>query len=73
LITRDNEDELASRLVELVEQAAREALAVILSAETARDSNAYSLLRSRGFAVDWEEDDAAGGRVVTMVHLLKAL
>jgi len=72
LVSGDGDD-LASRLIELIEQAAREAGAVILSAETARDSNAYNLLRSCGFAVDWEEGDAARGRVVTMVHLLKAL
>jgi len=73
LIRGDNEDELASRLIELVEQAAREAGAVFIGAETARDSKAYNLLHSRGFAVDWEEGDAAHGRVVTIVHLLKAL
>ena len=72
-IAGDNEDELASRLIELVEQAAREAGAVFLGAETARDSKAYNLLHSRGFAVDWEEGDTAHGRVVTIVHLLKAL
>jgi hypothetical protein len=73
LIAGDNVDEPASQLIALVERAAREAGAVILTAETARDSNAYTLLLARGFSVDWEEGDAARGRVVTMVHLLKAL
>jgi hypothetical protein len=73
LIAGDNVDEPASQLMELVEQATREAGAVILTAATTRDSNAYTLLLARGFSVDWEEGDAARGRVVTMVHLLKAL
>jgi hypothetical protein len=73
LISGDNVNELASCLIELVEQAARDAGTVILVAETARDSHAYNLLCSCGFTVDWEEGDAARGRVVTMVHLLKAL
>jgi len=73
LIAGDNVDEPASRLIELLEQAAREAGAVILTAETARDSNAYTLLLARGFTVDWEEGDTASGRVIMVAHLLKTL
>jgi hypothetical protein len=73
LISANQEDELASGLIDLVEHAARDAGAIILAAQTARDSNVYRLLHSCGFAVDWEEGDAANGRVVTIAHLLKTL
>jgi hypothetical protein len=73
VIKAGRQDEVASRLVDLVEQAARDAGAVILATQTARDSKTYHLLRSCGFAVDWEEGDAADGRVVTLVDLLKTL
>ena len=73
LVRGDNVDKLASRLIELVEQAGRDNGAVMLAAETVRDSNAHRLLQLCGFADDWEEGDAAHGRVVTTVHLLKPL
>jgi hypothetical protein len=67
------EDELASRLIDLVAHTARNSGAVMLAAQTTRDSNIYRLLLSCGFRVDWEEADAANGRVVTVAHLLKNL
>jgi GNAT superfamily N-acetyltransferase len=65
--------EVGSRLVELVEQHARNAGAIILSAQTQRDTTAFEILNACGFTVDWEEDDAAQGRVVSVVRLLKTL
>ena len=73
VIKAARDDELASRLIDLVDHAARDTGASILAAAAARDSNAYRLLQSCGFAVDWQEGDATNGRVVTMVDLLKAL
>ena len=73
LIAGDNVDEHAGRLIELVEQSAREAGAAILAAQAECGSDMDRLLRSFGFSVDWQENDAVRGRVVTVVHLLKVL
>jgi hypothetical protein len=64
---------LASPLIELVERVARERGASVLAAQAPRDSDGYRLLRTYGFSVDWEEGDVAGGRLVTMVDLVKVL
>ena len=72
-IKAGHEGAIASGLIDRVEHAARNAGAIILASQVARDSNAYRPLRSCGFEVDWEERDAAEGSVVTMVDLLKTL
>jgi hypothetical protein len=66
-------DVLAPSLIELVERIARERGASILAAQALRDSDAHRLLRTCGFTIDWEEDDVAGGRLVTSVDLVKVL
>ena len=67
------ETDVAPRLVELIEHRAREAGAIILSAQTERDVTAFEVLRACGFTIDCEEGDAADGRVVSVVHFVKTL
>lgn len=66
-------DELAASLIHLIEADARGAGAGLLAAQALRDSQTYRHLLGCGFQADWEEHDALGGHLVTVVDLVKVL
>jgi hypothetical protein len=70
-VEEKREDLLAPALIARVQDAA--AGAGVLTAQARRESRAYNLLLRCGFEAAWEEGDAADGRVVSVVDLVKVL
>jgi|GEM_PF-2248892 len=72
-VEEKREDLLAQALIARVHAAAQSIGASVLATQALRESRAYRLMLSCGFEADWEEGDAADGRVASMVDLVKVL
>jgi len=72
-VEEKREDLLAPALIARVQAAAGAVGAGVLTTQALRESRAYTLLLRCGFEADWEEHDAADGRVASLVDLVKLL
>ena len=72
-VAQEQEDLLTGALVRTLEAFAFAIGAALIAAQTRQASHAYRCLMRAGFACDWEEGDAALGRPVTSVDLIKTI